>query len=172
MGDQSSRTEGQACQMISVFLIFVTWHPIALSPEMPVCLPASGVVAGLIALHEKMPSGHGMKLIRLSSWICILLGVTSLAGGLNVITKQHNGRDGMIWTLSHQVVGRVGLHHSLRLPPTSTPPRQAGARGRLRWSASCPRSSRRPTLASGGTYHAISRCVCTGACVRVGPKRF
>ena len=42
--------------------------------------PAPGVVAGLVALEEKMPSGHGMKLVRLSSWVCILLGVTSLAG--------------------------------------------------------------------------------------------
>ncbi|GAX79282.1 hypothetical protein CEUSTIGMA_g6722.t1 [Chlamydomonas eustigma] len=41
----------------------------------------SGVVAGLLALQEKMPSGHGMKLVRLGSWLCILLGVTSLAGG-------------------------------------------------------------------------------------------
>jgi hypothetical protein len=43
-----------------------------------------GVVAGLLALQEKMPSGHGMKLVRLGSWLCILLGVTSLAGSVVV----------------------------------------------------------------------------------------
>ncbi|KAG1662845.1 hypothetical protein FOA52_010636 [Chlamydomonas sp. UWO 241] len=41
----------------------------------------SGVLAGLLVLEEKMPSGHGMKLVRLASWACILLGVTGLAGG-------------------------------------------------------------------------------------------
>lgn len=40
----------------------------------------TGVVAGMVVLHERMPSGHGMKAVRLASWLCIMLGVTSLAG--------------------------------------------------------------------------------------------
>lgn len=41
----------------------------------------AGVIAGFIALDERLPTGHGMKVLRLVSWACILLGVTSLAGG-------------------------------------------------------------------------------------------
>lgn len=39
----------------------------------------------MVALDERLPSGHGMKLVRLASWVCILAGVTSLAGGLDVL---------------------------------------------------------------------------------------
>eukprot|EP00798_Chlamydomonas_sp_ICE-L_P031634 gene31634-6828_t len=41
----------------------------------------SGVLAGLLALDEKMPSTPMLQTLRIASWCCILLGVTSLAGG-------------------------------------------------------------------------------------------
>lgn len=39
-----------------------------------------GVLAGLLALGEDMPSTHAMRLARLASWLLILAGVASLAG--------------------------------------------------------------------------------------------
>ncbi|KXZ43693.1 hypothetical protein GPECTOR_83g305 [Gonium pectorale] len=44
-----------------------------------------GVLAGMVALDEKLPSGHGMKAVRLASWLCILLGVSCLAGGTEAL---------------------------------------------------------------------------------------
>lgn len=41
----------------------------------------AGVLAGLVALHEKMPSKHHLRAVRLISWAAIFIGVTSLAGG-------------------------------------------------------------------------------------------
>ncbi|KAJ9515236.1 hypothetical protein QJQ45_002366 [Haematococcus lacustris] len=41
----------------------------------------TGVLAGLLALGEALPSTHAMRLARLASWLAILLGVSSLAGG-------------------------------------------------------------------------------------------
>ncbi|KAL6755581.1 hypothetical protein V8C86DRAFT_1790614 [Haematococcus lacustris] len=40
----------------------------------------TGVLAGLLALGEALPSTHAMRLARLASWLAILLGVSSLAG--------------------------------------------------------------------------------------------
>ncbi|KAG2492568.1 hypothetical protein HYH03_009230 [Edaphochlamys debaryana] len=45
----------------------------------------TGVAAGLLALGEALPTGHGMKVVRLGSWLCILLGVTCLAGGTEAL---------------------------------------------------------------------------------------
>ncbi|KAJ9515533.1 hypothetical protein QJQ45_021650 [Haematococcus lacustris] len=39
----------------------------------------TGVLAGLLALGEALPSTHAMRLARLASWLAILLGVSSLA---------------------------------------------------------------------------------------------
>ncbi|GIM06227.1 hypothetical protein Vretimale_10592 [Volvox reticuliferus] len=44
-----------------------------------------GVLAGMVALDEKLPTGHGMKVVRLASWLCILLGVSCLAGGTEAL---------------------------------------------------------------------------------------
>ncbi|GLC45446.1 hypothetical protein PLESTB_000617400 [Pleodorina starrii] len=44
-----------------------------------------GVAAGMLALDEKLPTGHGMKVVRLTSWLCILLGVSCLAGGTQAL---------------------------------------------------------------------------------------
>ncbi|GLI64266.1 hypothetical protein VaNZ11_007481 [Volvox africanus] len=46
-----------------------------------------GVLAGMVALDEKLPTGHGMKVVRLSSWLCILLGVSCLAGGTEALAS-------------------------------------------------------------------------------------
>lgn len=45
----------------------------------------TGVLAGLVALDERLPTGHSMKVLRLASWLLILLGVTSLAGGISAL---------------------------------------------------------------------------------------
>ena len=42
---------------------------------------AAGVVVGLLALGEGMPSTLGMQTLRLASWLCITAGVSALAGG-------------------------------------------------------------------------------------------
>mmetsp|Transcript_1856 Transcript_1856/g.2856 ORF Transcript_1856/g.2856 Transcript_1856/m.2856 type:complete len:371 (+) Transcript_1856:254-1366(+) len=41
----------------------------------------TGVLAGLLALGEHMPTSGHMQLIRVLSWTAILLGVSTLAGG-------------------------------------------------------------------------------------------
>ncbi len=41
----------------------------------------AGVVVGLLALGEGMPSTLGLQALRLLSWLCITSGVSMLAGG-------------------------------------------------------------------------------------------
>ena len=50
-----------------------------LMPHMSAMPP--GVLVVLIALCESMPTSHWWQLLRLISWMDILIGVTSLAGG-------------------------------------------------------------------------------------------
>ena len=42
---------------------------------------AAGIVVGLLALGEGMPSTLRMQALRLLSWLCIIAGVSALAGG-------------------------------------------------------------------------------------------
>ena len=42
---------------------------------------AAGVLVGLLALGEGMPSTLRMQALRLLSWLCITAGVSALAGG-------------------------------------------------------------------------------------------
>jgi hypothetical protein len=51
------------------------WPPPPLHPV--------GVLVGLLALGESMPTSHWRQLLRLISWVAILIGVSSLAGGRN-----------------------------------------------------------------------------------------
>ncbi len=41
----------------------------------------AGVLVGLLALGEGMPSTLRMQALRLLSWLCITAGVSALAGG-------------------------------------------------------------------------------------------
>lgn len=41
----------------------------------------AGVVVGLLALGEGMPSTFRLQALRLASWLCITAGVSALAGG-------------------------------------------------------------------------------------------
>jgi hypothetical protein len=41
----------------------------------------SGVLVGLLALGEQLPRSSGGRLLRLASWVLILLGVTRLSSG-------------------------------------------------------------------------------------------
>ena len=41
----------------------------------------AGVVVGLLALGEGMPSTLHLQALRLASWLCITAGVSALAGG-------------------------------------------------------------------------------------------
>lgn len=54
-------------------------------PRAPLPALSPGVIAGFVALDERLPTHHGLKVIRLCSWMCILLGVTSLAGGMEAV---------------------------------------------------------------------------------------
>lgn len=42
---------------------------------------AVGVLVGLLAMGEPLPSGFGMKLLRLVSWVVTIAGVSALANG-------------------------------------------------------------------------------------------
>jgi hypothetical protein len=54
--------------------------PLFLSSILVFKTMAAGVLAGLVALGEALPTSHAMKVARLGSWAAILLGVSSLAG--------------------------------------------------------------------------------------------
>lgn len=41
----------------------------------------AGVVVGLLAMGETLPSGASMKALRLLSWVVTVVGVSALANG-------------------------------------------------------------------------------------------
>ena len=58
------------------------------NPAQPTSMDA-GVVVGLLALGEGMPSTLGLQALRLLSWLCITAGVSMLAGGRGVSGLHH-----------------------------------------------------------------------------------
>lgn len=45
------------------------------------CSSRAGVLVGLLAMGESLPSGLSMKLLRFLSWVVTMLGVSALANG-------------------------------------------------------------------------------------------
>lgn len=49
---------------------------------------AAGVIVGLLAMGESLPSSASMKALRLLSWIVTILGVSALANGKGILTSK------------------------------------------------------------------------------------
>jgi len=66
-------------------------HGLKTGPTVPVCTMTTaaamvtGVLVGLLALGETLPASWAMGGLRLLGWSCILLGLTSLAGAVQLL---------------------------------------------------------------------------------------
>lgn len=69
----------------------------------------SGVLVGLLALGEALPHGGARRLLRLLSWVLILVGVTNLSGGSD------EGGGGGVMRWAEDAARAAPLPHGARL---------------------------------------------------------
>ena len=70
----------------------------------------SGVLVGLLALGEQLPHGGGRRLLRLASWVLILVGVTNLSSG----GEDGGGGGGGLIRWAEDAVRNAPLPHAVR----------------------------------------------------------
>lgn len=92
----------QGCGKSSPMPGFVKHEQMTTLQRLSSCV-AAGVVVGLLALGEGMPSTLRMQALRLLSWLCITAGVSALAGGKGapLHNVRHNSCPGPAGAVPH-----------------------------------------------------------------------